>query len=249
MDEALLKSRKQYGQGSITSTIMFLTVVAYFSFDSWDASVRWHPTKLWQIQPYIDIFSLDKLTCCTTKRKYMLLLNRISYALCFGVLNLIVNSITLLFCLRSVVDEDRSCQISAQVGSKLHIAGKPTSGRSVTSTRCGSRSHPWLLEAQTGQQVNISLLDFSGHGQRTQLDTRGLVSDDCGPAHVQYGYIVDKINKNNVSICSTTAQQRHQHVYQSAGNVIEIILTRQVTEDENALPNFLLSFQGNYNRV
>jgi len=179
----------------------------------------------------------------------MLLLNRISYALCFGVLNLIVNSITLLFCLRSVVDEDRSCQISAQVGSKLHIAGKPTSGRSVTSTRCGSRSHPWLLEAQTGQQVNISLLDFSGHGQRTQLDTRGLVSDDCGPAHVQYGYIVDKINKNNVSICSTTAQQRHQHVYQSAGNVIEIILTRQVTEDENALPNFLLSFQGNYNRV
>jgi len=158
--------------------------------------------------------------------------------------DLIANSITLLFCLRSVVDEDRSCQISAQVGSKLHIAGKPRSGRSVTNTRCGSRSHPWLLEAQTGQQVNISLLDFSGHGQRTQLDKRGLVSDDCGPAHVQYGYIVDKTNKKNVSVCSTAAQQRHKHVYQSAGNVVEVILTRQVIEDENILPNFLLAVQG-----
>ena len=144
-----------------------------------------------------------------------------------------------------VVDEDRSCQISLQVGSRLHIAGKPRSRRSVSSARCGSRSHPWLLEAQTGQQVNISLLDFSGHGQRTQLDTRGLVSDDCGPAHVQYGYIVDKTNKNNVSICSTAAQQRHKHVYQSTGNVVEIVLShQQPIEDENYSPNFLLAFEG-----
>jgi len=143
------------------------------------------------------------------------------------------------------VDEDRSCQISAQIGSKLHIAGKPRSGRSVSSSRCGSRSHPWLLEAQTGQKVNISLLDFSGHGQRSQLDTRGLVSDDCSPSHVQYGYIVDKTNKNNISICSTDAQQRHKHIYQSAGNVVEIVVAHQVTEDENARPNFLLAFEGN----
>ena len=147
-----------------------------------------------------------------------------------------------------VVDEDRACQISVQVGSRLHIAGKQRSGRSISNARCGSRSHPWLLEAQTGQKVNISLLDFSGYGQRTQLDTRGLASDDCSPAHVQYGYIVDKTNKNNVSICSTGAQQRHKHVYQSAGNVVEIVMTPKQTtnEDGNTLVNFLLAFEGKF---
>ena len=145
----------------------------------------------------------------------------------------------------AVVEEDRSCRTSVQVGSRLHVAGKPRSELSVNSARCGSRSHPWLLEAQTGQLVNISLLDFSGHGRRTQLDTRGLVSDDCSPAHVQYGYIVDKTSKNNVSICSRDAQQRHKHVYQSAGNLVEIVLTHhQLTGDETLLPNFLLASEG-----
>jgi len=145
----------------------------------------------------------------------------------------------------AVVEEDRSCQISVQVGSRLHIAGKPRTELSVNDARCGSRSHPWLLEAQTGQQVNISLLDFSGHGRRTQLDTRG---DDCSPSHVQYGYIVDKTNKNNVSICSTDAQLRHKHLYQSTGNLVEIVLnTHQIANKDVDTPqNFLLAFEGKF---
>ena len=122
------------------------------------------------------------------------------------------------------MDEDRSCQISVQVGSLLHIAGQPRSersARSVSSARCGSRSHPWLLEAQTGQKVNISLLDFSGHGRRTQLDTRGLVSDDCSPAHVQ---------------------QKHKHVYQSNGNMVEVVLGKLMTNDSG----FLLAVEGSF---
>ena len=133
--------------------------------------------------------------------------------------------------------------MSASTQSTLHI--RSSSENSVSGrqrVRCGSLSHPWLLEAQTGQQINISLLDFSGHGGRTQMETRGLVSDDCSPAHVQYGYIVDKTNKNNVSICSTASQQRHKHVYQSAGNLVEIVLRNN---DSLAFHhNFLLSFVG-----
>jgi len=141
------------------------------------------------------------------------------------------------------VEEDRSCVVRVTAGLRQHIrSSSENSDSGRQRVRCGSRSHPWLLEAQTGQQVNISLLDFSGHGQRTQLDTRGLVSDDCGPAHVQYGYIVDKTNKNNVSICSTTAQQRHKHVYQSAGNVVEIVLMHE--ELMKSGRNFLLAMEG-----
>ena len=147
----------------------------------------------------------------------------------------------------TVVEEDRTCHISVQVGSRLHIAGKPRSELSADSSRCGSRSHPWLLEAQTGQQVNISLLDFSGHGQRTQLDTRGLVSDECGSGRVQYGYVVDKSSKNNVSVCSTAVQQRHKHVYISSGNSVEIFLPQKIitaTEDDETPVNYLLAFEG-----
>jgi len=138
--------------------------------------------------------------------------------------------------------------VKVSAGLRQHIRSSSEnsdSGRRQR-VRCGSRSHPWLLEAQTGQQVNVSLLDFSGHGGRTQLDRRGLVSDDCGPANVQYGYIVDKTNKNNVSICSADQQQRHKIVFQSAGNVVEVVITRQNEDDINndEHQNFLVAFEG-----
>jgi len=61
---------------------------------------------------------------------------------------------------------------------------------------------------------------------------------------------VDKTNKNNVSICSAADQQRHKHVYQSAGNVVEIVLQhQQLISDENHLPNFLLAFEGTLNHL
>ena len=144
----------------------------------------------------------------------------------------------LLWC-AAVAEQSHSCTVSVSTQSSQHIrASSENNGRQ--RVRCGSRSHPWLLEAQTGQQVNISLLDFSGHGRRTQLDTR----DDCSPAHVQYGYIVDKTNKNNVSVCSTDAQHRHKHLYQSTGNLVEIVLTNN--DSFSAHHNFLISFIGSY---
>jgi len=141
-----------------------------------------------------------------------------------------------------VVKEDRSCVVRVTSGLRQHIRSSSENRDSDRQrVRCGSRSHPWLLEAQTGQQVNISLLDFSG---QTQLDTRGLVSDGCSPAHVQYGYIVDKTNKNNVSICSANDQQRHKHVYQSAGNLVEIVLINNISSLSHH--NYLISFVGSY---
>jgi len=152
------------------------------------------------------------------------------------------------FCdkLLSVVEEDRSCVVRVTAGLRKHIRpSSENSGSGRQRVRCGSRSHPWLLEAQTGQQINISLLDFSGHGQGTQLDTRVLVSDGCNPDRVQYGYIVDKTNKNNVSICSTAAQQKHKHVYQSAGNLVEVVLMHGKLIETGR--NFLLAVEGAFN--
>jgi len=161
-------------------------------------------------------------------------------------MNDVIVIIMFMYVTLTVVEEDRSCTVTVTAGLRQHIrSSSENSDSGQQRVRCGSRSHPWLLEAQTGQLVNISLLNFSGHGRRTQLDILGLVSDDCSPAHVQYGYIVDKTSKNNVSICSRDAQQRHKHVYQSAGNLVEIVLTHhQLTGDEMLPPNFLLAFEG-----
>jgi len=157
----------------------------------------------------------------------------------------ISHTLSVVFFYLTVVEEDRSCVVTVSAGLRQHIRSSSVSSNRQ-GVRCGSRSHPWLLEAQTGQQVNISLLDFSGHGQRTQLDTRGLVSDECGSGHVQYGYIVDKSNKNNVSVCSTAAQQRHNHVYQSAGNIVEIVLPHPEVPGYDTIKgvNYLLAFTG-----
>jgi len=129
-------------------------------------------------------------------------------------------------------------------GLRQHIRSSPENSDSGRQrVRCGTRSHPWLLEVQTGQQVNISLLDFSGHDGKTQLESRVLVTDHCS---VQYGYIVDKTNKNNVSICSTAAQQRHKHLYQSTGNLVEIVLTPKQTATDQTPINFLLAVEGKF---
>ena len=146
-----------------------------------------------------------------------------------------------LQCYSAVAEQSHSCTLSASTQSPLHIrSSSENSDSGRQRVRCGSRSHPWVLEAQTGQKVNISLLDFSGHGRETQLDTRGLASDYCSPARVQYGYIVDKTNKKNVSICSTSAE--HKHVYQSQGNLIEIVfMLEKLMKNGNG---FLLAVEG-----
>ena len=59
-----------------------------------------------------------------------------------------------------------------------------------------------MLEAPAGQQINVSLLDF---GQRAR--------DPANQQHCQqYGYIVDKAAKKNVSICGL-ADERSSVVY------------------------------------
>ena len=88
-----------------------------------------------------------------------------------------------------VIEEDRSCLVSVAVNS-LHIMrpSLPKLGG------CGSKSLPWILEAPAGQQINLNLLDFGADGR--EITNRDLHSN-CQ----QFGYIIDKSAKKNISIC------------------------------------------------
>jgi hypothetical protein len=106
-------------------------------------------------------------------------------------------------------------------------------------TACGSRSHPWRLEAPAGQRINISLFDFSA-SVRTPRD--GGSAD-----RRQYGYIIEKYNKRNVSIYASTVAdgigpQRESAVYTSDTNSLIIVVNSGTNHANN---NFLIKLKGN----
>jgi len=145
---------------------------------------------------------------------------------------------TRVFCLSSVVQESRSCVVSVTGDQQFVARSIPTSSDVNSLFSCGSRSNPWHLEAPLGQRINISLIDFSG----TVSTQRGDVT-----CH-QYGYVVEKSNKRNVSICAEAdaavggaRPQRETSVYSSETNSVDVILFGENTSDSY---NFLLKLNG-----
>ena len=120
----------------------------------------------------------------------------------------------------------------------LHIS----SSFSSSHLSCGTKSQPWILEAPAGQRIEVSLLDFT--------KGRSVEGQDLTSTHincVQYGYIVEKSARKNVSICGGDGPKRQRTVYTSTTNVLEIVLSRRTnrTEHDQVNFNYLLKLEGN----
>jgi len=120
----------------------------------------------------------------------------------------------------AVVQESRGCLVS--VTTEAQFMSSSSDVNSVSS--CGSKSHPWRLEAAAGQRINISLLDFTDKRPRDRVTCR------------QYGYVLEKLNKRNVSVCE--AELRQSHVYISDSNNLRIVRT------SNSQQSFLIKVEG-----
>jgi len=102
-------------------------------------------------------------------------------------------------------------------------------------SNCGSKLLPWHIEAPTGQRVNISILDFTasvGESRDSQLSCQ------------QYGYVIEKLNKKNASLCDTVGgatRQRESFVYTSDTNSIDIVLVIGTNHDNY---NFIVKVNG-----
>jgi hypothetical protein len=173
------------------------------------------------------------------------------------------------YCLSAtVVEEDRSCTISVPTTVRLNIrppADEPFDddnydrGRRDAPVRCGSPTHPWILEAQTGQRINIRLLDFVQQRRRrsrwldevndSQPETVEKFDRWIENCAVQYGYIVDKAVTSafslNTTICAAfgAGLPRDRFVYQSRGSTVEIVLTDSQPRDKDRF-TYLISFEG-----
>lgn len=114
-----------------------------------------------------------------------------------------------------VANEERSCSLLAST-EPIHIT--------VTKRRtCATKSQPWNVEAPIGQRLRMSLLDFTAS---TEDDMGGQRKQPC----IDYGVIVDKASRRNVSICGGTGH-RTMELHVSRGNEIGIIFNDESGEE------------------
>lgn len=119
----------------------------------------------------------------------------------------------------------------------MSTSSSMTSDANSAST-CGSRSHPWRLEAPLGQRINVSLLDFTDFSS---------TSRDPGAICLRYGYALEKTSKKNTSICATEnvgTVEPHAEVavFTSDANSVDIVVTGTAANANKY--NFLLKLTG-----
>lgn len=127
----------------------------------------------------------------------------------------------------AVVDEDRSCFVTASK-TPVYISGPPK--------LCGTESQPWILEAPIGQQINISLFDFTTSNSDWN---QGKDKQSCQCR----GLIYDKAGKRNASIC-LIGERRQRTLYLSAGNAVKVVFEASQQENIDNKAQFMLSVQG-----
>lgn len=109
---------------------------------------------------------------------------------------------------------------------------------------CGTPAQPWIVDAEPGQHLDVSVIDFAGS---EAVD---------GSEFPCPGYLLDRETpggrRRNVSLCSGSGpggRQRERDVYQSIGHVIELITYTgdlQATSPDQQAATFLVRFEGQY---
>ena len=138
------------------------------------------------------------------------------------------------------VQESRRCVVSVTTEAQFISSSSSTSSDVNSVSSCGSRSHPWRLEAAAGQRINISLLDFTATSMSEVADRpRDRVT--CR----QYGYVLEKLNKRNVTVCGGgRAELRQRHVYVSDSSNVEIVQHHVVSNTRRHGRNYLIRIEG-----
>ena len=195
-------------------------------------------------------FTFSFLVAQYTHKKYSLRVNwtkRTNFST--NTANVMHNRICQIFHLSSfdesislslaAVQESRRCVVSVTTEAQFISSSSSTSSDVNSISSCGSKSHPWRLEATAGQRINISLLDFTAVSMSAADRTRDHVT--CR----QYGYVLEKLNKRNVSVCAGGgAELRQSHVYISDSNNAHIVQFPAASSSQSLGQNYLLRVEG-----
>lgn len=164
-------------------------------------------------------------------------------------------------CCEPVETPHKSCDDPA--GHHVSLPGPGYIANLVTeATGCGRTHSPWRIEAQPGQTIRLSLLDFTrapatrrrcvppSSATTTRLPG-GLDAAPCPPLAVVREPVAADANAggwHNVTVTArrrlsgTTVTSRENLVYVSQGHVVEVaILTNNDAAD---VPYFMLKYEG-----
>ncbi|KAK2139459.1 hypothetical protein LSH36_1776g00006 [Paralvinella palmiformis] len=140
--------------------------------------------------------------------------------------------------LNSYLEVDYSCVpvfqpvsdcLSSSVIS-VHIAEGHISSHVTTETGCGSPRAPWVIEAQSGQTIDLWLIDFGALDREEQS-----LYTSC---HQLYGFIIERDLGVNLTMCGGT--ERKRHLYKSKTNKVEV---HMLSLSGSALPRFLVHYK------
>ena len=104
----------------------------------------------------------------------------------------------------------------------------------LATASCGTNTQPLILQARPGQNINVSLYDFSSD-----------VTGSGPPSHCThvYGQLKDLSNAQTVQLCS--GSERHKHVMSSTGHTVQITLSQNRIDNVNAI----LKYEGDTNCI
>jgi len=145
--------------------------------------------------------------------------------------SIIVNYVVL-----AVIQPDRSCQVAVDSEQKFLLPSSLNNRTDGGDVICGSRDRAWLLEAPSGQRINVSLLDLSDSSSSRTVETAPSLS--WSRCLRQLGFIEDKSANRNVNICTDNAQPT---IYVSRSNQLAIVLASRRQQTPG---NFLISVKG-----
>ena len=91
----------------------------------------------------------------------------------------------------------------------------------------GSLQCPWLITAQQGQKVDISIIDFNPNQKQT-----------CQ----KVGYVFDVDLKRNITMCKPN--ERNGYVHTSSGKSVKIQIYSHIMESDS----FLIHYKGKFTK-
>ena len=101
------------------------------------------------------------------------------------------------------MEADRSCTIKVS-GSPLHVTSSTVTSSDAEHSVCGSPGRPWKVEAPVGQQISVTLNDFSTAALNRQQQKEHQVHVDHGRSNDETK-VLQLCKLNRVTMLFSTA--------------------------------------------
>ena len=148
--------------------------------------------------------------------------------LCFRFVALrYINTLIIQFYFSVIVYSPIQRQCTSPLTLQATTRGQHLSSVISEETKCGLHQAPYILEAKAGQQIKITLTDFSTNDDR----------DNVG-CPIKFGYILDTKDDDVINLCGGSKSEGQ--IYTSVSNNVQVLLEQSAVQSHP----FIIQFKG-----